>query len=133
MFYWILFTLFIGIGLLFILAIRRKLLNRKLVFVLIVTLAIFEGYKLLTVPLISPEEASRIAKDTVSPYTEKMLHQNQMKAEVLSQKSVFDEKRYVVSIDIPNNRYAEVYINARNGEVLDARINDFDGEDIEIK
>ncbi|WP_221569324.1 PepSY domain-containing protein [Alkalihalobacillus sp. TS-13] len=87
----------------------------------------------MTMPLISPEEATRIARDTISPYIEKELHQNQMKAEVLSRKNFFDEKRYVVSIDITNNRYAEVYINARDGKVLNARINDFDGVDIEIK
>ncbi|KAA0542282.1 hypothetical protein FZW96_21380 [Bacillus sp. BGMRC 2118] len=127
--------LIIVIALLFVFVLREHIFSRKtsrvLIYIaigfiiIIIIIIIIGGFKLLTMPLITQEEAGDIAKDTISPYVEKKIYESQIHTEI-------NNGNYLVSIDFREKGYAEVIIDTRSGEVFYAIINNFNGEDIEI-
>ncbi|WP_163539873.1 PepSY domain-containing protein [Gracilibacillus sp. YIM 98692] len=125
----IIFVILISIILLFLFVLRKHIFNKKIIYILMGMMVIWGGYKLVTMPFISKEEAVVKAKKTVAPYTYRPLYR--VNAEIYERNT--GGSYWSVAIAITNGSYAEVYIDARSGEILSAKINKLNGNDIEIK
>lgn len=124
---WIAILILVVIASLFVIVLRKQIFNKILFYVLIGVVVIFSGYKLMAMPQVSQEEAAKIGKDTVSPYMENRIYDNQLTTEIIN------DDKYAVTINFSNDGYAVVYIDTRSGEVLESKINNFNEEDVEIK
>ncbi len=116
------------LGAMFIITLRKQLFNKKVLSLLVLTILIVGMFQIgWSASHLSNEEAITLAKKTVSPYRDVKLKKNQI--EVINMES----ERIAVVIEFAPNNYAEVYIDQLSGEVLEANIIDFHGEDRRIK
>lgn len=128
---WTLLSLLFLISLTFVfLFVLKQIFSKKTAKVIgIVAMILSTGYMvitLLTMPLITHEEAVTIAKETVSPYIQERIYDNQIRADM-------NQGTYFVTIDIREEGYGAVSINTRNGEVLSTIVKKFNEEELNIK
>lgn len=128
-FMWIAFIVLWSIILLFLYVLRKHIFNRRSLFVCAGFLLPILIFQLFTMPFVTQKEALNIAEQSVSPYTKNSLYSG--KAQLFDSED--GGKYWSVFFTINPGEYAEVYIDARSEEVIKAKINKKNGDDIIIE